>query len=267
MTPIPNISLLVGGPPAARPLVLLHGVGSNARSFSGVFSELATTRRLVAWDAPGYGGSAPLDKQYPTADDYADALVRLLDWLGIEHLDLLGHSMGALIAGRFAIRFADRVGRLVLSSPALGNAAPAGLPLAPSAQARIDGLIDEGNEAFAAKRGPRLVYRRTDAALVAEVVGAMAQVRMPGYAQACHLLSCSNLIADAAHIRTPTLVMVGAQDEITPAPNCRRVFDALLAASPTLGHRFEQIDTAGHAVAQEQPGAMARLIMTFLAAA
>lgn len=264
MTSLPNISLLVAGPARARPLVLLHGVGSNARSFSGVFAELGDKRRLIAWDCPGYGGSAPLEVEHPTATDYVHALERLLEWHGIESFDLLGHSMGALIAGRAATLLGDRIGRLVLSSPALGNRAPPGAPLAPSAQTRIDALIAEGNESFAAKRGPRLVHRRDDKALVAEVAGTMAQVRMPGYAQACHLLSCSDLIADAARITQRTLVMVGAQDEITPPPACRRVYDALMAASPSLGHRFELIDEAGHAVAQEQPRSMARAVQSFL---
>ena len=264
MTSLPGISLLVAGPARGRPLVLLHGVGSNARSFSGVFAELAGQHRLVAWDCPGYGGSAPLGLEHPTATDYVHALERLLEWLGIDTFDLLGHSMGALIAGRAAQLLAPRIRRLVLSSPALGNGAPVGVPLAPSAQTRIDALIAEGHETFAATRGPRLVHRRDDKALVAEVVGTMAQVRMPGYAQACHLLSCSDLVADAARIRIRTLVMVGAQDEITPPQSCRRVYDALMKASPELGHRFELIDQAGHAVAQEQPRAVARLLRDFL---
>lgn len=264
MTAMPTITLLVAGPPKGRPLMLLHGVGSNARSFSTLVAELAGDRRLVAWDAPGYGGSAPLAHEHPTADDYSDALARLLDWLAIDTCDLLGHSMGALIAGRFAARFADRIGRLVLSSPALGSAAPVGTALAPSAKARLDGMIAEGAERFAASRAPRLVFGRDDASLVGEVTRAMAEVRLPGYAQACHLLSCSDLITDARRIATPTLVMVGAQDEITPPANCRRVYDALVAASPALPHRFELIADAGHAVAQEQPKAMAQLLRTFL---
>ncbi len=92
----------------------------------------------------------------------------------------------------------------------------------------------------------------------------MAQIKLPGYAQACHLLSCSDLVADAAGIRNRTLVMVGAQDEITPPASCRRVYDALMKASPELGHRFELIDQAGHAVAQEQPQPVARLLRDFL---
>ena len=222
---------------------------------------------MVAWDAPGYAGSTPLAGEWPSADDYASALAAFLNRVGIARLDLLGHSLGALIAGRFAATHAERVGRLILSSPALGYGTTPTAPLAPAAAARLDGMIAEGAEKFAATRGPRLVHARANAALVATVVKAMSEVKLPGYQQASRMLSCADLVGDAARIRTPTLVMVGAQDEITTPPNCRRLYDALAAATPSLGHRFALVEAAGHAVSQEQPEAVARLIETFITAA
>lgn len=266
MSALAQTAVIVAGPADARPLVLLHGIGSNARSFAALIDRLSGDRRLVAWDCPGYGASAPLAMEWPTTDDYADRLAGLLAVLGIGSLDLLGHSMGALIAGRFAALHPGRVRRLVLSSPALGNGARPGLPLAPPAAARLDALKAEGAMQFAATRAPRLVHRRGDAALVAQVTEAMAEVKLPGYAHACHLLSCGDLVDDAARIATPTLVMVGARDEITPPANCRRVHTALAAATPALGHRFELVEEAGHAVAQEQPAAMAHLVEGWLGA-
>ena len=264
MSALPNISLLVGGSATGRPLVLLHGIGSNARSFAGLMKELGDNRRLLAWDAPGYGASDPLELDWPTADAYADALAGQLEWHRLEEIDLLGHSWGAVIAGRFAARFPDRVCRLILASPALGYATEPGAQLSPAAASRLDGLMADGAERFAASRAPRLVYRRNDASLVGQVVKAMSEVRLPGYAHASRMLSSADLVADAALIKVPTLVLVGAQDEITPPVNCRRLHDALAAANPTLGHRFEQVADAGHAVVQEQPAATATQLTDFL---
>ena len=258
-----GIALLRAGSASGRPLVLLHGIGSNACSFAAMMTSLASSRPVLAWDAPGYGGSAPLQEEWPSADDYAAALSGLLDRLEIAVIDLLGHSMGALVAGRFARNCPQRVARLVLASPALGYATTPGAPLALPAAARLDAMIAEGAERFAATRGPRLVHAAHDARLVAGVVKGMAEVKLPGYAQASRMLSCADLVGDSVHLAMPTLVLVGAEDQVTPPANCRRLFDAMVAASPGLGHRFETIPAAGHAVPQERPQAVADLVAAF----
>lgn len=256
-----------GGFGSVRPLVMLHGIGSNAESYLPLVRRLAGDRPVVAWDAPGYGGSEPLTGEWPSADDYAAALAALLDQLGLERIDLMGHSLGALIAGRFAVRFAPRVDRLVLASPALGYGTLSGEALAPAAAARLQALLSEGAAAFAAKRGPRLVHARHDASLVAGVVKAMGEVKLPGYAQASRMLSCGDLVADGARITMRTLVLVGAEDEVTPPANCRKLFDAMVVARPDLGHRLEIVPDAGHALPQERPDTVAGLVAQFASVA
>lgn len=258
-----GLCFLRAGGESGRPLVLLHGIGSNARSFAAMMTRLAPSRPSIAWDAPGYGDSAPLPGEWPSPDDYAAALAGLLDRLGIGMIDLLGHSMGALVAGRFARNYSNRVGRLILASPALGYATKPGDPLAPPAASRLDAMISEGAERFAAARGPRLVYATDDAKLVAGVVKGMSEVKLPGYAHASRMLSCGDLIGDAAHLTMPVLVLVGNEDHVTPPANCRRLYDAIAAASPALGHRSETIPLAGHAVPQERPEAVAELVAAF----
>ena len=125
--------------------------------------------------------------------------------------------------------------------------------------------MNEGGERFAAARGPRLVFGTHRSDVVAEVVKAMSQVKLPGFAQSSRMLSTGDLVSDADLIKTRTLVLVGAEDEITKPAHCERLYDALRAASPTLQHRFELVADAGHAVAQEQPEAVARLIDCHLA--
>src|SRR5471032_2163670 len=58
----------------ALPLVLLHGIGSGAASWVQQFEVLGASRRVLAWDAPGYGASTPVDAQSPVASHYATVL-------------------------------------------------------------------------------------------------------------------------------------------------------------------------------------------------
>src|SRR5204862_6175293 len=66
------------------PLVLLHGIGGGARSFRHQLDGLSGNLRVIAWDAPGYGGSTALAAAAPDSGDYAAALLRLIDALALD---------------------------------------------------------------------------------------------------------------------------------------------------------------------------------------
>jgi pimeloyl-ACP methyl ester carboxylesterase len=256
-----ELSYLACGGGAATPVMLLHGIGSNARSFEPLMHALQAHARTVAWDAPGYGQSQALTIGWPDASDYAATLLRLLDQLEITRCVLLGHSLGALIAARFANDVPGRVAALVLASPALGYGMNKGDRLPTRVAARMEELDRLGSEKFAAARAPGLLAdpaARPD--VLALVVRAMAEVRRPGYDQAAGLLACGRLIEDAAKLAVPTAVLVGVQDCITPPENARCVFAALPEACR---RSYREIANAGHAVCQEQPTEVARAIVEF----
>ena len=244
------------------PVVLLHGIGSNARSFEPLMAAFDARHRVLAWDAPGYGDSPPLAVDWPDASDYAAALNRLLAKLGISRCILVGHSLGTLIAARFALVSPNHVAMLCLISPSLGGGAEKGVALPPAVAQRIEQLDRLGPEQFAAARAPSLLAdpaARPD--VLQSVVRAMAAVRRPGYDQAARMLAVGRMLDDAAKITTPTAVMVGLQDRITPPENARRVFDAL---SSSAQREFFEIPDAGHAVCQEHPVEVARAIASIV---
>jgi pimeloyl-ACP methyl ester carboxylesterase len=241
---------------AMRSLILLHGIGSSAESFVPLLAALPPAIDAVAWDAPGYAQSAPLSVEAPSPRHYADALANFLDGLKLARVALAGHSLGALFVASFARHYPDRVSALALISPALGYGVAPGAPLPDGVQARIDEIRELGPRAFAAKRAARLVgnpQARPD--VVAAVEAAMGAVHPAGYIQAVRALGAGQLLADAASIAAPTLVAVGTHDQITPPANARRAYAAL-----GNGAGFHEIPGAGHAVSQEEPAAVARLL-------
>jgi pimeloyl-ACP methyl ester carboxylesterase len=93
------------------PLVLVHGLGSRATSWSTVLALLAAHHEVVAVDLPGHGGSPPLDGA-PTVDALADALAAWLEAEGLRDADLVGSSLGA----RLVLELSRRgVGRHVVA--------------------------------------------------------------------------------------------------------------------------------------------------------
>ena len=75
-------------------IVFLHGIGSNSASWLGQFEAFCAERRVIAWNAPGYGETAHLPVAAPVACDYGQALWRLLDHLGVGRCILVGQSLG-----------------------------------------------------------------------------------------------------------------------------------------------------------------------------
>jgi pimeloyl-ACP methyl ester carboxylesterase len=100
------------------PIVLIHGNSAMAVDFeiSGLFDRLAATRRVIAFDRPGFGYSErPRDRLW-TARAQADLIAAALRQLGVGAATVVGHSWGSLVAVRMGLDHPDRVGRLVLMS-------------------------------------------------------------------------------------------------------------------------------------------------------
>jgi pimeloyl-ACP methyl ester carboxylesterase len=102
------------GSPEARPLLCLHGWLDNAASFA-VLAPLLQGSHVVAPDLTGHGKSArrSADATYQIWDDLPEVL-GVVEALGWQRFDLIGHSRGAVIASLFAATFPERVSHLVL---------------------------------------------------------------------------------------------------------------------------------------------------------
>lgn len=125
-----RLACQVSGPRNAPPLVLLHAMGETAGDWDEVAPALATGRRVHALDLRGHGRS-----DWPGAYSLTlmrDDVLGFLEALGLDRVDLVGHSMGGAVAYLVAQTDGSRVDRLVLED------VPAPLPRKPSAAVRPD---------------------------------------------------------------------------------------------------------------------------------
>ncbi len=97
-----------------RPLILLHGNGEDSSYFESQMDYFSQTRRVIAVDTRGHGrsprGTAPF-----TIRQFAEDLREFMEEREIERADLLGFSDGGNIALIFALRYPERVDRLILN--------------------------------------------------------------------------------------------------------------------------------------------------------
>lgn len=111
-----SVSLAVAewpGPAKGPAVVCIHGLTANHTCWASVADVLSPAHRLIAYDLRGRGESDKPDKGYSLAI-HADDLEGLLDHFGLKKAVLIGHSLGAHIAVRFAATRPERVAKLVL---------------------------------------------------------------------------------------------------------------------------------------------------------
>ncbi len=230
-----------------EPVVFLHGIGSNSRSWRRQLEDFSDRFMAVAWDAPGYGGSIDPDHSWQM-EDYAAALNTFLDDLQLDRIHLVGLSMGGVIAAEFCRLHQDRLRSLVLADTHRGGAAKE----PPEAQDRaledrLTAFLVKSREEFARERVPRLLSPAASPHLIEDAVEIMKEVRSPGYEIAARALANSDVRDVLPKIHVPTLVACGEADIVCPPEEAERIAAAIPAA------RLEIIPNAGHLSNQERP--------------
>ncbi len=108
------------GNPHGTPVVLIHGYTDNARDWVPLVPYLAPQFRLILVDIRGHGRSAKPECCY-TRLDFAYDIKLLLDALHIDRADIVGHSLGSIIAQTFAEFWPERTQRVVLIASSGGH--------------------------------------------------------------------------------------------------------------------------------------------------
>ena len=112
-----KIRYLEAGDAAKPTVILLHGLGANAESWALNIPALAANYRVIAPDQIGFGKSdKPLLKY--RVGTYADFLDKFMSELKIERAALVGNSMGGWVAALAAIKYPNRVEKIVLADAA-----------------------------------------------------------------------------------------------------------------------------------------------------
>ena len=247
--------------------LLCHGFTGAKEDFAQDVDALADRGwHVVAPDLPGHGRSAhPDDPSAYSVKRFARVLDGVADELGWERLVLLGHSMGGMVAQRYAIDHGDRLDGLILMDTANGLG-PLGLP-SDQLDAARHVVATAGIEALM-----ELQRGRTDAMASPAHQRLLAEV--PGYQEFCDrkmsesspvmyttMLDEMRVLADTIPalraVTVPTLVIVGDQDTPFIGPS-----EALAGAIP--GARLVVIPDAGHSPQFENPVAWRSAVTEFL---
>ncbi|WP_029149372.1 alpha/beta fold hydrolase [Microbacterium indicum] len=213
-------------------LLLIAGQASTHRGWLPLVPHLVAERRVVLFDHRGVGQSTMGDADRFTTRSFARDAVAVLDAAGVASADVYGHSMGGRVAQWMAIDRPERVDRLVLAGSTGGDR------FGPARDPDVNRVLSSGDPAQMAPLFFTESFRERHPEAVAGFFARDAGIR----ARRAHFDASRRHDAwDELHrISSPTLVIHGSDDPVTPVESARllaaRIPDAVLDVVPGQRH-------------------------------
>lgn len=228
-----NIAYKVAG--SGPPIVLIHGLAGSSRWWERNVLQLAEQFTVYVVDLIGFGSSSATHAF--VLKDAAAYLAAWMDRLGLDQVSVIGHSMGGVIAADLAAEYPSRIDRLVLVAAAVFVAEQNPL-------LHAFGVVQE------------FLYKRPQ--FLPILVGDAFQAGAPTLARAVVELLTTDITPKLRRIQSPTLVVWGERDTITPVDAGRRL------CSHLPNGRLAVIERAGHNPMWEYPAAFNTLITNYI---
>ena len=259
-----GLRYFVGG--SGPPIVLVHGLGGMASNWRLVAPELAGERRVIVPELPGHGGSAPLEEAQ-NIDPYADAVLAVADAEDAVPAPWVGHSLGALVGLRAALRRPDAITGLVLAAGAgISSATRIG-----EATVTLLGVVQPGRligrrarSVSRSELGRKLAFGWWGVADPAGFDPEMAEDFLLGPPQHTDTVSAGRALvasdprSDLDRVGCPCLCLWGARDNWVPLNDGMEYARRLRAPLRTIAD-------CGHLLIGERPDAVVRAVRDFVA--
>jgi pimeloyl-ACP methyl ester carboxylesterase len=229
-------------------VLMLHGLGSSSAGYRAQFAGLSRDFHVIAWNAPGFGGSSPISGHNASIDDYADALEAFLRALRVEKpCVLVGSSWGSVVALTFTRRYPALVGSLVLSAPNVAK----GRAVGEARDAELDSWLRTADTSIPVSRAAianRLLTPHAPPLVRQYVERLRDAMTTDGWRQAIRSLFTVYTPDIISAVRCPIAILFGTLDQVAPY---RDHAERLLAAAPwAKSHSFED---CGHILKLEAP--------------
>jgi 3-oxoadipate enol-lactonase len=248
-----GIAWRADGPPTAPAILLLGSLGTTSDIWRPQIQPLSERYRVIRLDTRGHGQSAVPAGDYTLDDLGADAL-GVLDAAGVERAAVCGISLGGMTAMWLAAHAPERVRALVPVSTGLK------IGVRTTWEERILQVRSAGTASVAGSAMGRWLtdrFRRGHPDVVAWCREMLADCPADGYIGCCAILRDADLHGVAQRIVTPTLVIVGREDPVTPPADAHEIADHIAGA------RLMTLD-ASHICTVERPDEFNEAVLGFL---
>ncbi|ANG84216.1 alpha/beta fold hydrolase [Microbacterium aurantiacum] len=251
---VPTLSFTAPVGPAGAPLVVLGpSLGTSTILWEDVVPALAARNRVVAWDLPGHGASAPADAPFSVAD-LADAVAEGVRALADGPVSYAGVSLGGAVGLELGLRHPELVDRLAI----VASGAQLGDPEAwheraatVRAQSTSVLIVPSAQRWFA----PGSIERRPE--LSGRLLHALRDADTESYARCCEALADFDVRARLSDLRMPVLALWGEHDAVAPEAKAREIADGAADG------RVARLAGVAHLPPAEDPAATAAALAAF----
>jgi pimeloyl-ACP methyl ester carboxylesterase len=262
-----------------EPILLIQGLGGSMDSWKpSILKELSSNHTVIIFDNRGVGNTTAGTKQF-SIQQFANDTVGLLDGLKIQKANVLGFSMGSFIAQQLAVTHPEKLNRLLLIGSTCGGKesipqSPENLKLAEKITSSIVNNTpiepQEMNTILSWSYGPTWIKLHPN---LLETIPTNAKDLVPSniplnaYMQHSNAVNewkstnWSGVCSQLTKISQPTLVITGTEDLAIPGPA-----NSIIIAGKIPGAWLVQIPAAGHAVMDQYPDEISKILQTFLSA-
>jgi pimeloyl-ACP methyl ester carboxylesterase len=236
-------------------IAILHSLLADRHAFDPVLPDLAKNHRVTLFNLPGFHGSqSPV---LPLLDAYVATIQDGFQEFGLAaDTVLIGNGFGGTIALAFAIAHPESISRLLVC-----DAAAAFPPQGRDAFAVMAQKVAEGGLASIAEIAAKRVFSPAYLAAHPEKIDERKQVLLgiepSAFQAACRILQEADLVPLLSHLRVPTLVVCGAEDQATPPALNKQIADGVAGA------QYVELPGCGHCPPLEQPAAFVDAIREF----
>lgn len=248
------IAFRVEGPRNAPTLLLSNSLGANLDMWEPQVAAFSGSLRLIRYDTRGHGGSDAPSGEY-TIDQLGRDALAVLDGANVARAHVCGLSLGGMTAIWLGAHAPRRVASLVLAATAARIGSPE------MWRRRVSEVRAGGTASIADVVMTRWFtdrFRAGNPEMVAHYRQMLTSTRNEGYIGCCHALRNADVREAIGTIDTPTLVVVGSSDPVTPPSDGENIRRRVPGAD------MVTLDAA-HLVSVEQAAAFNRRVLRFLA--
>jgi pimeloyl-ACP methyl ester carboxylesterase len=258
-----------------EPILLISGASADKNAWDPSFiNDLASNHTVIVFDNRGVGNTTIGSNPY-TMEQLANDTAGLLDALNIQNANVLGYSLGSFIAQQLTISYPEKVNRLILVASTCGG--EDGIPKPPEFLALQAEIVDKisNNVSISQEENIALVNASLGVGWIRlhpesienipegqdffATISPEAQEEQANIGFAWDATNWNGVCDELAKVAKPTLVIVGTDDNAyVPHEN------SLVIAGKVPGAWLVQIENAGHAVMDQYPDEINKILQTFL---
>ena len=238
-----------------QPIIFIHGLSSSMELWTRIDQNALNGKPILSYDLRGHGRSEKVPGPH-NLEKHTSDLESLMEKLEIEKAQIVGHSLGAMIALELAFRHPSKVSSLtLLSTTATFPQETRNIFFEMAASASFGGMESITDQLIDLSFSP--VFRKTELKIVEAIRRSLLSNDAPSIISAIRMVAKADLRESLSSISCPTQILVGSDDALTPSDLAKGLVASIKGA------QLKELPNCGHAAPVEQPSLVTKAIIEF----